>query len=937
MEGREKPPAKKPRLIESKGDNQLHQTHRPFSIPVPINEEIGEISEGYQRDNECVNVNDQSRFNAMPYFLPDSPICPEELLLYSLMKLTFKTCTFTKHHSMIRYEPIVHIISKICGVQFASSSVRHYFPRVSNNRLKSGVGKCNGKVRWVYFNKEVEIFTSVCAAELDTVMKNPTAIPEYLLFQVNEKLKDICSSKINECGEIPLENDSNFATQFNTMIKPHLLQSSSWVPWFDPVEKTIHLYSFGDCPGYANKEVKIFNTLDWILYTNKVERPNSSVFPFKNSPKKVKTVKSLIELLQLIDEYNTCEGCERSEEFETLEREGNSGIYKTKEGKNGVTKENGTFRSTNCSVLVPKECLQCSSCNKSQRYMRTLLSRRSLQTANVTPQQKGRFDYMTKDELLEIARESAGTIKRLQVKNKRLERAMEDMIEVGPTSNSDLQHIFRHLYIGLEKNNEKRRKPTCHWENCESPEFQNVEELFRHCKNHIERLDTSVIPPIDRRYYCKWQDCTKSYSKLKLLENHVREHTGSLNDEFLEILLSDQGKAMTTNPKQMRWHPLVIKWCLRIYIKSHTLYEDIRNSGGLKLPSGRTLSDYKNFNHSDSGWHIETIQMMRKQFDSMKPPRHAKLGQLVFDEVKINEGLVFDQKNWELVGFTDINEDEESKTDRSEKLASHVLQFFFRSLFFKFDYPCAFFLTTNLTALQLNRLFWLGISMLHIFEFEILVSCCDGASCNRSFVQMNTANENSNSCQNPFSKMPLFFLSDPPHLIKKLRNNLHSSGFKEKNRRYTRSLFLHGKYILWDHIYSVYTREQRRHLYVTDLRKAHVEIDSMSKMRVKLAVQTLSTKVANEMQECEYEATEETRNYIKTCEKFWNVFNDPKPLNRIEDRRISQLDEVIKYFKDWKSWLCTQYKTKAMQSQHFISWQTEFDLEVRCIYIYTRL
>ncbi|CAB4014839.1 Hypothetical predicted protein [Paramuricea clavata] len=467
MEECERPPAKKPRLTESEGNNQLHQTHRPFSIPVPINEEIGEISEGYERDNECANVNDQSRFNATPYFLPDSPICPEELLLYALMKLAFKTCTFTKHHSESMYEPIVHIISKICGVQFACSSVRRYFPRVSNNHLKSGVGKCNGKVRWVYFNKETEIFMSICATELDTVVKNPTAIPEYLIFQVNEKLKEICYSEINQYEEILLENGCNFATQFNTMIKPHLQSSTSpWIPWFDSVQRTIHLYSFGDSPGYANKEVKILNTFEWIFFTNKIERQISSAFPLAESPKKVETVKSLIELIQLIDEYNTCEGCERSEDFETLEREGNSGIYKTKEGKDAVMKENGTLRSTNCSVLVPKECLQCLSCKKSQRYMRTLLSRRSLQTVDVRSQQKGRLDYKTKDELLEIARESASTIKRLQVKNKRLERAMEDMIEVGPTSNSDLQHIFQNLQTGLEKNKEKRQKPICLWENC---------------------------------------------------------------------------------------------------------------------------------------------------------------------------------------------------------------------------------------------------------------------------------------------------------------------------------------------------------------------------------------------------------------------------------------------------------------------------------------
>jgi hypothetical protein len=38
----------------------------------------------------------------------------------------------------------------------------------------------------------------------------------------------------------------------------------------------------------------------------------------------------------------------------------------------------------------------------------------------------------------------------------------------------------------------------------------------------------------------------------------------------------------------------------------------------------------------------------------MKPQKHAKLGGLIFDEVKIKEGLVFVCKNWELIGFTDL-------------------------------------------------------------------------------------------------------------------------------------------------------------------------------------------------------------------------------------------------------------------------------------------
>ena len=170
-----------------------------------------------------------------------------------------------------------------------------------------------------------------------------------------------------------------------------------------------------------------------------------------------------------------------------------------------------------------------------------------------------------------------------------------------------------------------------------------------------------------------------------------------MNDGFLEILLCDQAKAIAMECRQMRWHPAVIRWCLRNYLKSHKLYEDLPNSGGLKLPSGRTLSDCSNYCSPQTGWKTDNLKVMRKQFQKKKPPKHASLGGLYFDEMKIKEGLVFNTKNWELVGLTGIVENDgiDTETKKSaqatDHLATYVLQFFFRSTFFNFDYPCAFF------------------------------------------------------------------------------------------------------------------------------------------------------------------------------------------------------------------------------------------------------
>lgn len=137
-----------------------------------------------------------------------------------------------------------------------------------------------------------------------------------------------------------------------------------------------------------------------------------------------------------------------------------------------------------------------------------------------------------------------------------------------------------------------------------------------------------------------------------------------------------------------------------------------------------------------------------------------------------------------------------------------------------------------------------------------------------------------------------------------------------------------GKNILWEHVNGVYNREKLRSLYVTDLRSAHINLDNLSKMRVKLAVQTLSSKVVEEMKASDNELTTATQEYISICDKFWNVFNSSRPLKGTDNAQMQMLNDVVKYFTDWKTSLAGEHKKKAEQAKHFISWQTMFDLMV---------
>ena len=80
-------------------------------------------------------------------------------------------------------------------------------------------------------------------------------------------------------------------------------------------------------------------------------------------------------------------------------------------------------------------------------------------------------------------------------------------------------------------------------------------------------MDTASVAPIERDYQCQWEKCDKHFGKLKLLHNHLREHTGYIKDELMEILLKDQAMALQTPAKQMRWQPTGITVVFKIVLQ----------------------------------------------------------------------------------------------------------------------------------------------------------------------------------------------------------------------------------------------------------------------------------------------------------------------------------------------------------------------------------
>ena len=100
------------------------------------------------------------------------------------------------------------------------------------------------------------------------------------------------------------------------------------------------------------------------------------------------------------------------------------------------------------------------------------------------------------------------------------------------------------------------------------------------------------------------------------------------------------------------WHPLVIKWCLYIKHLSSKAYDTIRSSGIIYLPSTRTVQYYKHLDNTKIGFSIKADRQLcdiLKQKDDL-----AKYGVVLFDEMYVKQGLIFEKSTGALFGFTDL-------------------------------------------------------------------------------------------------------------------------------------------------------------------------------------------------------------------------------------------------------------------------------------------
>ena len=167
---------------------------------------------------------------------------------------------------------------------------------------------------------------------------------------------------------------------------------------------------------------------------------------------------------------------------------------------------------------------------------------------------------------------------------------------------------------------------------------------------------------------------------------------GSFRDIFWKQQKKTAGRS-DTEKKGMRWHPLMIRWCLYLRHHSNKCYDTLRESGCILLPSQRTLRDYTHCVQSGAGFSTQVDQLLMQAAALASCPEWHKLVIILLDEMHICEDLVYEKHTGKIIGYTnlgDINNhllafersmESDEDDDQQSVLAKSMMAFMVRGLF----------------------------------------------------------------------------------------------------------------------------------------------------------------------------------------------------------------------------------------------------------------
>ena len=292
----------------------------------------------------------------------------------------------------------------------------------------------------------------------------------------------------------------------------------------------------------------------------------------------------------------------------------------------------------------------------------------------------------------------------------------------------------------------------------------------------------------------------------QLFQQTINNHEQPFDEQSPQGLLWQEQKhqASLKDSRGMRWHPLIIRWCLSIHYASEKAYKQLKSKklDFLRLPHINTLRRYSQFTTPSAGFNPDVIKQLIKQSNLSELKPYQKCVAISFDEMQIKSDLVYRKSTGQMIGFTDMGDINEefrifqNNIENSEEksilrdFATHVIVYMARGIFTDLQYPFGYYASTGMTSAQLYPCTMEAVRVLSSIGFDVRALVSDGASPNRKFYKMMLVEQDELYWTlNPFEDEILYNFSDEPHLLKTTRNCFENSGFNKDSRNLHVSVF----------------------------------------------------------------------------------------------------------------------------------------------------
>ena len=291
---------------------------------------------------------------------------------------------------------------------------------------------------------------------------------------------------------------------------------------------------------------------------------------------------------------------------------------------------------------------------------------------------------------------------------------------------------------------------------------------------------------------------------------------------------------------------------LSLWHSSPRCYRLLRTT--FSLPSVTTLRRSVRLINLKPGFHQIILNGIKEKAVSLN--EQESLVTIAFDEMSIKTNLTYNERIDNVIGYEDLGNGE-----RTPNIANYASVFMIRSIQGSWKQSIGYFLTSGpMTADIIVEKLLECIS--HVRDCGLIpkVIICDQGPSNRGFYKLLKVNDDQYFINDNHR---IYFLYDPPHLLKSIRNNLYNNGFIFK-----------GNNISFEHIRKLYYIKQDDKIEIAGrLTDKHVNLNTFSKMKVNYAVQALSQSVASGIRAVVLLSNKLPKEAVYTAD-FCQFFND---------------------------------------------------------------